>query len=136
MTDQKPYLLRAIYQWIVDNDCTPYLAIARPDLGWVQGVPEHLLHDEVLVLNISPSATRSLEILDDSIVFETRFSGQSHHVWVGMLAVFSLHTRENQEGMSFPLDEERLLQGAKATTHKPETTPEPPKRSSHLKIVK
>lgn len=128
MKDQKPYLLRAIYEWIVDNDCTPYLAVARPDLGWVVGAPEHLLKDEVLILNISPTATHLLTINDDGIRFHTRFSGQSHELWVGLDAVFSLHARENQEGMSFPIDETRLLQGAK-------TTPTPNK-PSRLKIVK
>ena len=56
MTDRKPYLLRAIYQWIVDNDCTPHLVIAAPGAGWVHGVPSHLLQEEMLVLNISPQA--------------------------------------------------------------------------------
>lgn len=45
MTDRKPYLLRAIYQWIVDNDCTPHLVIAAPGAGWVHGVPLHLLQE-------------------------------------------------------------------------------------------
>ena len=52
MSDRKPYLLRAIYQWIIDNDCTPHLVIAAPGAGWVHGVPTHLLQEEMLVLNI------------------------------------------------------------------------------------
>ena len=94
MTDRKPYLLRAIYQWIVDNDCTPHLVIAAPGAGWVHGVPLHLLQEEMLVLNISPTATANLSIDNDSVTFNTRFGGQPHQVWVSMQAIVSLIARE------------------------------------------
>ena len=106
MTDRKPYLLRAIYQWIVDNDCTPHLVIAAPGAGWVHGVPLHLMQEEMLVLNISPTATANLTIEDDCVTFSTRFGGQAHQVWVSMKAITALVTRENGDGIALEVAED------------------------------
>lgn len=141
MTDQKPYLLRAVYQWILDNQCTPYLVIASPGAGWVHGVPAHLLQEEVLVLNISPTATEQLSIDNDGICFYARFAGQSCQVWVAMPAIVSLVTRENNEGISFPVAE-NIQEGPTDDSHRPESSTADKSRekkngpSGHLKIIK
>ena len=128
MTDRKPYLLRAIYQWTVDNDCTPHLVIAAPGAGWVHGVPLHLLQEEMLVLNISPTATANLSIDNDSVTFNTRFGGQPHQV--------SLIARETGEGISLPPAEglEKGPQDSNVTPSTPDGEDKP--SGSHLKILK
>ena len=142
MTDRKPYLLRAIYQWIVDNGCTPHLVIAAPGAGWVHGVPSHLLQEDMLVLNISPQATANLQIEDDDITFHTRFGGKPHQVWVAMAAVASLVARENGEGINLPVADD-IEAGPKNTrkmadddTGKILGNSEPPVGGSHLRIIK
>ena len=136
MTDRKPYLLRAIYQWIVDNDCTPHLVIAAPGAGWVHGVPSHLLQEDMLVLNISPTATANLSIDNDSVTFNTRFGGRPHQVWVSVQAIISLIARETGEGISLP-PAEGLENGPEDSG---DTTPPDddgkPTGGSHLKILK
>lgn len=143
MTDRKPYLLRAIYSWILDNRCTPHLVIASPGAGWVHGVPSHLLKEEILVLNISPTATEHLSIENDGIYFYTRFSGQSYKVWVAMQAIVSLVARENNEGISFPVAD-NLQEGptdkdtaqSETIADKRSETDKTQKTSGHLKIIK
>lgn len=102
---QKPYLLRGIYQWLEDHEFTPHLIVAYPAHGWVSGVPEALLKENILVLNISSRATRNLEMGSEALFFETRFSGESHQVAVNYQAVLGLVSRENQEGIQFALPE-------------------------------
>ncbi len=131
MTDRKPYILRAIYQWLLDNDCTPHLVIAYPGAGWVSGVPSNLLQDDTLVLNISQSASPDCVIENDVIYFTTRFSGQSHSVSVSMEAVAALIARENNEGIFFDISE-NLADGPQKVSQTKEKKAAP----SHLKIVK
>lgn len=137
MTDRKPYLLEAIYAWIVDNDCTPHLVIAHPGKGWVSGVPEHLLQDDVLVLNISPQATQSLHIDSDACYFETRFQGKACSVSVAMPAIHSLVARENGEGIQFGVDEQ-IAEGPKEKKQpeKKQAAQKAGQQPSHLKILK
>ena len=73
MSSSRPYLTRALYEWIVDNDCTPYI-LAN---AMVEGVlvPEQYIKDDQIVLNISPSAVVGLELNDDEIHFNGRFGG-------------------------------------------------------------
>ena len=139
MTERKPYLLEAIYAWIVDNDCTPHLVIAHPGKGWVSGVPQHLLEDDVLVLNISPQATQSLHIDGDACYFETRFQGKPCSVSVAMPAIHSLVARENGEGIQFGV-EEHVAEGPQAESPKEQVKQQEKKTTSksasHLKIIK
>ncbi|MBV7434757.1 starvation protein B [Cardiobacteriaceae bacterium TAE3-ERU3] len=137
MTERKPYLLEAIYAWIVDNDCTPHLVIAHPGKGWVSGVPQHLLEDDVLVLNISPQATQSLHIDADACYFETRFQGKACSVSVAMPAIHSLVARENGEGIQFGV-EEHVAEGPKADLLESNQKDKKAntKSASHLKIIK
>lgn len=139
MSEQKPYLLRAIYEWLVDNGCTPHLLIAYPNKGWVSGVPERFLEEEQLVLNISPSASPDCVIDNDAVYFTTRFSGQPHRVSVAMKAVAGIFARENhQYGSFFELSPEveqglqaPLGSAGKSAEEKPKST-----GKSYLKIVK
>lgn len=115
MTDKKPYLIKAIYDWLADNDLTAQILIENPSGGWVSGVPKNFLEEAQLVLNISPTATRNLSIEKDYLYFDTRFSGQSCSVIVDMLAISGIFPREDHmEGMFFEIDP-KVLEGKKET---------------------
>ncbi|WP_058530071.1 ClpXP protease specificity-enhancing factor [Legionella londiniensis] len=104
MTSNKPYLIRAIYDWIVDNQLTPYLLVNAKAPG-VQ-VPEEYVSDGKIVLNISPKACRGLHLDNDRIIFTTRFAGQATQVFVTPGAVLAIYAKENGQGMEFAPEED------------------------------
>lgn len=99
MTSNKPYFIRAIYDWIVDNDLTPYLLVNAEYPG-VEIPLEHVV-DGRIVLNISPKACRGLHMENDRIVFTARFSGQTIQIFVSPGAVIAIYAQENGRGMEF-----------------------------------
>ena len=99
MTPPRPYLVRALIDWIVDNDCTPFVAIAS-DMDGVT-VPPATAKDGRVVLNLSASATRNLEISNERLTVDCRFGGKPFHVTAPMGAVVAVFARESGEGMSF-----------------------------------
>ncbi|KTD13011.1 stringent starvation protein B [Legionella jamestowniensis DSM 19215] len=100
MTSNKPYLLRAIYDWIVDNDLTPYILV-NSNFPGVQ-VPQEYVNNGRIVLNISPKACRGLHLENDRIIFTARFSGQSMQIFIVPAAVLAIYAKENGQGMEFP----------------------------------
>lgn len=105
MTSNKPYLIRACYDWIVDNELTPYILVEATYPG-VQ-VPDSYVIDGCIVLNISPSATRGLLLENDRIVFTARFSGQTEQIVVSPNAVLKIYAKENGLGIPFTIEEEK-----------------------------
>tara|TARA_B100000949_G_C14022408_1_gene341864 strand:+ start:116 stop:544 length:429 start_codon:yes stop_codon:yes gene_type:complete len=99
MTPNKPYFIRAIYDWIVDNDGTPYILVDAT-LPYVE-VPQQYVNNGRIVLDISPTACRGLHIENDRIVFTAKFSGISTQVMVHPLAVMAIYASENGRGMEF-----------------------------------
>ncbi len=104
MTSNRPYLIRAFYDWIVDNELTPYILVDASN-PYVQVPREHIRHDRI-VLNISPSATRGLLLENDRIVFTARFSGQTEQIFVVPNAVLEIYAKENGRGIAFPIEED------------------------------
>lgn len=102
MTSNKPYLLRAIYQWVVDNQCTPYLVLAATYPG-VQ-VPTQFVRDGQVTLNIGPGAVRELEIGNELLEFNARFGGVPTQVSTPMEAVVAIFAKENGQGMGFDVE--------------------------------
>lgn len=102
MKPARPYLVRALYEWILANDLTPHLLI---DPGQGVQVPPQAVRDGRITLNISPDAVRELKLDDDVITFEARFSGQPFSVFVPTEAVRGIYARENGRGMLFPEDD-------------------------------
>ena len=100
MSSSRPYLLRALLDWINDNGLTPQILIDTR-YPHVQ-VPEHLSSEERLVLNISPTAVRDLMIEDEILSFVARFAGVSRGVVVPVSAIHAIYARENGQGMMFP----------------------------------
>lgn len=104
MLPSRPYLLRAVHQWIVDSGLTPHLLIDAEKPGLQ--VPESSIQDERVVLNVSPVAVRNLVMEGDEVSFVARFGGVSRAIFVPMDAVIAIYARENGRGMMFPADEE------------------------------
>jgi len=100
MSSIKPHLIRAYYDWIVDNQLTPYVVIDTLYPG--VSVPQEHVHNGQIVLNISPEACRGLIIEKDRILFSARFGGKVEQVFIPPLAVFEIYAKENGRGSSFP----------------------------------
>ncbi len=130
MTPSRPYIMRALYEWILENDCTPYLLV---DAGIADVVvPQQYVKDGQIVLNISSGAVMDLNISNESVIFNGRFGGIATDIFVPVGAVMGIYARENGQGMVF--DAEDI-----ADETPPDDTPPSPvkieKRPS-LKIVR
>ncbi|WP_417880060.1 ClpXP protease specificity-enhancing factor [Vibrio sp.] len=99
MTPRRPYLVRAFYEWLVDNELTPHLVV-EATLPGVR-VPVEFVQDGQIILNVAPRAVGNLEISNDAIMFNARFSGRPHSVIVPMYAVQAIYARENGAGTMF-----------------------------------
>lgn len=99
LSKQRPYLLRAMHEWMTDNSLTPHIVVdaTYPDLDLP---PEHV-RDDKLVLNVSYAATRALSIGNDAVTFEARFNGVPRSLYVPVDAVLGIYARENGQGMVF-----------------------------------
>lgn len=108
-TSSRPYLLRAIYEWLLDNNLTPHLVIAA-DLPGVD-VPSSHIENGQLVLNISPDACRDLLLGNEELTFSARFSGVPRQIRVPLDAVMGIYARENSLGMVFGQEPKLTLEG-------------------------
>ena len=134
----KPYLIRAIYEWCVDQRYTPYVAV---QVDGQTKVPVEFIKDGQIVLNVSYTATRHLKIGNEFINFSARFNGSSRELEIPIVAVIGVFAKENGQGMFFQATEEIT---ASAEVHPvrasdpatDSTPPDKPPRGGHLKIVK
>lgn len=110
LTSTKPYMMRAIHEWCVDNGLTPHLLVVVNERT---RVPVAFVKDGEIVLNLNYSATKDLSIDNDAVVFSARFGGASHHMYVPMDAVRGIYARENGQGMFFELGTQEALFSAK-----------------------
>ena len=121
MTSSRPYLLRAVYEWIADNGLTPQIVV---DAQHEQvRVPTAYVRDGKIVLNVSSTAVRGLSLGNERVEFSARFGGAPFDVFVPVGAVLAIMARENGTGMSFP----------DAGDDRP---PPQPRRRPNLKVVK
>ena len=103
MSPKRPYLLRAFYEWIVDNNMTPHILVdARSNQV---SVPRQFVKDGRIVLNISPTAVNNLMMKNDEISFNARFSGRAFSIWLPIWSVMAIYSRETQDQLSFPPEE-------------------------------
>lgn len=104
MSSSKSYLVNALYQWIVDNNCTPYVLVD----AYVRGVevPQDYVKDGQIVLNIAPSAIGNLRIDKQGLAFNARFGGIPMDIFAPMKAVLGIYARENGQGMMFEPESE------------------------------
>lgn len=148
MISQKPYVIPAIYQWIVDNGWTPHIMVNAMIPG-VQ-VPQEYVNDGRIALNVSPGAVQDFLMADGWLSFNARFSGKPMQVSLPMSAVLAIYARENDQGMALPPEPEDTLltpDADKAESSKPRPDPEPgkgegadskdkSKKGPHLKVIK
>ena len=162
MTSHRPYVLRALYEWIADNGMTPHVLVNASVTG--VRVPAHTVKEGRVVLNIAQSAVARLELGDDALRFSARFSGVSQNVVVPIPAVIAVYARETGQGMVLPEDSHPTTAAPTQETvekAKPEAvtddavtglelvaddsarpgdqgpdTPKPPRRGNHLRIIK
>ncbi len=134
MTSSRPYLIRAIYQWIADNGLTPHLLVDVAVNG-VRVPAEHVQNGKI-ILNVAPMAVSSLVLGDDDITFNARFSGKSQSLYIPIDAVLAIYARENGQGMMFSDDDGAISSGDESNGDEPpEPDPDKPKRPS-LRVVK
>ncbi len=103
MTPRRPYMLRAFYEWLVDNDLTPHLVVDA-EMSGVR-VPVEFVQDGQIILNIAPRAVGNLELGNEAVTFSARFSGRPHSVIVPLYAVQAIYARENGAGTMFEPEE-------------------------------
>lgn len=99
MTSSRPYLVRALYDWIVDNGMTPYLLVNAEKEHVI--VPQEHVHEGRIVLNINPAAVHNLELGNHIIEFSARFGGVEYFVQVPPYAILAIYAKENGQGMAF-----------------------------------
>jgi stringent starvation protein B len=99
MTSSRPYLMRAIYEWIVDNSLTPYLLVnaSEPDVQ----VPAEHVNNGKIILNVDPNAVQNLEMSGNQVSFNARFGGKPTQVRLPVSAALAIYARENGRGMVF-----------------------------------
>ena len=102
MTSTRPYLIRGIYDWIVDNRCTPYLLVDASAQG--VRVPRQAIKEGQVLLNIAPHAIDRLELGLDEVRFNARFSGVSQSIVAPVAAILAIYAQENGQGMMFPAE--------------------------------
>lgn len=142
MSTTKPYLIRAIHEWCMDQGFTPYLSVL---VDAHTRVPREFVSDGQIVLNVSTEATHHLVLGNTEITFQTRFSGASYPVLVPVDAVLAIYARENGQGMAFEVAQaaatndmaEKVDAAATADSRASDHPDEPaPARASHLSLVK
>ena len=145
---RRPYLIRAIYEWAVDNKLTPYVVVAADAAGVT--VPQQFVQDGRITLNLSPMAIQSLHLDQEPMWFSARFSGRPFDVVMPSGAILAIYAKENGEGIVFgevemPEDQApaakppTAMAGTDGSDDPPPEPPEPPRlpRSrGHLRVVK
>lgn len=141
MTSTRPYLIRAFYDWIIDNHCTPHLVVNASFEG--VDVPQEYVQNGQIVLNVAFSAAHGLKLGETAIEFQARFGGRVRQVYAPHGAVLAIYARENGRGMVFAEDDEPP---AGSPTPSPQGSAlqgkptlggnKPKKRPSHLTVVK
>ena len=135
MTSHRPYLLRALNEWIADNNMTPHLLVDATRAG-VQ-VPSQAVSDGKVVLNIAERAVARLLIDNDAVSFTARFGGVSHPVVVPISAVLAIYARETGQGMALPDDPTGSHdEPPPPTDAAPDSPGATPPRRGHLRVIK
>ncbi|MCJ8161608.1 ClpXP protease specificity-enhancing factor [Acinetobacter zhairhuonensis] len=134
LSPTRPYLARAIYEWICDNNLTPYLLVdaTQPNTR----VPEQFIQDGQIVLNIVPHAVHQLHMSNDAITFSARFGGVSRDIYVPLYAVLGIYARENGQGLFFdPNEYENIQIQQDDLKSEPEQNEEQPKKKPSLRLL-
>ncbi len=138
ITPTRPYMVRAIYEWIEDNALTPYLVVDATAENLQ--IPREHVQDGRIVLNIASRATGNMSMENDYIHFSARFAGVSQEIWVPLIAVIGIYAKENSQGMFFDPSEYENYQPEEDSVapSKQSNTASKPKRDNKagLKVLK
>ncbi len=140
MSPNRPYLLRAFFDWIVDNDCTPHIIVDAHHP--MVAVPQEFVKDGQIVLNIAPRAVTNLRMDGDDVQFSARFNGLPVHIYVPIAGVLGIYAQENGKGMMFEAEESIAPPPAppaivkRKSMPKPESTESNSKSKPSLRVVK
>jgi stringent starvation protein B len=131
---RRPYLLRAIHEWICDSECTPHIVVdaAAPGVE----VPVQYVRDGKIILNVSWSATDQLRMTNEELTFSGRFGGRTLGVRVPISAVLAIYARESGQGMIFTEDDAAEAGPPPGGPPEPPTSTPPAGRRARLKVVK
>jgi len=131
---KRPYLIRAMHEWMGDNGHTPHIVVDASVDG--VSVPKEHVKDGKIILNISETAAHNLKLTNDSVSFRARFSGVPFDVWVPMPSVLGIYARETGQGMIFSHDTDTSEQKIGDSDADTDTDIETPRSRPHLKVVK
>jgi len=126
---KRPYLIRAMYEWMGDSEHTPYIVVDTSFDG--VSVPKEHIKDGKIILNISETAAHNLKLGNDAVSFRARFGGVPFDVWAPMRSVLGIYARETGQGMIFSHDSEQQATPTELKEELEETRSRP-----HLTIVK
>ena len=126
----KPYLIRALYQWCVDNAYTPYVSVF---VDRMVEVPREYVKNDEIVLNVGPTACQGLQIDNETITFKARFNGIPREIFIPITHVMAIYSRENSQGMSFPITVSKESAQEVSKDSQDETKE---MTKSHIKLVK
>lgn len=133
MTSSRPYLLRAVYEWIADNDMTPFVVVNANFPG--VSVPNEHVEDGKIILNVSETAVRKLIVSNEAMEFDARFSGVVYRIYAPIAAISAIYARENGRGIIFEDDDSAVSEGGSASP--PASSKAPAKKGKPtLTIVK
>jgi stringent starvation protein B len=133
MTSNKPYLIRALYEWLADNDATPYLLVDTTHQG--VEIPPGIDKDGQVVLNIAMSAVKDLEMTNSHVSFSARFGGVSRELFIPVEAVMAIYSREDGAGMMFAEASQDDAAQAESAVDDPADQPKPAAGRPSLKLV-
>ena len=122
MTPRRPYMLRAFYDWLVENDLTPHLVVDATLKG--VRVPLEFVQDGQVILNVAPRAVGSLELGNEFVSFNARFSGKPHSVLVPIYAIQAIYARENGAGTMFEPEDAYLSESIEKSIFEDDENPE------------
>lgn len=133
-TPTRPYLARAIYEWICDNQLTPYLLVDATQP--YTDVPLQFVKDGQIVLNLAPHSVHQLHMSNEAITFSARFGGVAKEIYVPIRAVLGIYARENGQGLFFdPSEYEEIEDTAVPETEETKPEAEPAKKKPSLRIL-
>lgn len=136
LSPTRPYMARAIYEWICDNQLTPYLLVDATQP--YTSVPEQFVKDGQIVLNIAPHAVHQFQMNNDAITFSARFGGVARDIYVPISALMGIYARENGQGLFFDPDEYANVQTTEDTLKsntQEEVETKTPKKKPSLRLL-
>jgi stringent starvation protein B len=111
MSSQKPYLIRAFFNWIMDNQCTPYIVV-QADYPNTKVPQEYVDKNGQIVFNITTDVVKELQLENKYVAFSARFSGASRSIYIPIQAIVAIYAKENGQGMVFEGEESEDIGGA------------------------